>query len=327
MTATRNSAETVAEAFNEGSFYEGSCNSDPVDSAEPILVSKGNDKQVLLRSAPIEAQPGKDILSLSLVKRGLLFAELSMIAYLNPEETEQAAARLGFDSCVFYNNDGSQAYSFANERDIVIAFRGTEPNEWNDIKADMDAKKALAETVGHVHRGFKKEVDDLWPELEQMLVSHKHNLSKKLWFTGHSLGGAMASICAGRCLLSHINTRPEQVHTFGSPRVGTKRYINHAKVDYYRWVNNNDIVPRSPPVWLGYRHAGKEIYLDSDGKIKNLTAAERRADMWKGLVASLKKKQLDYFSDHLIDNYVEYIYLESKLKSKLESKAEPQSKY
>jgi len=132
---------------------------------------------------------------MKLINRGLLFAELSMIAYLKPEETEKAALRLGFTETIFYNNDGSQAYCFSNKEEIVIAFRGTEPNEWNDIKADIDATKALAETVGHVHRGFKKEVDDLWPQLEEMLISHKQNLNKKLWFTGHSLGGAMASIC------------------------------------------------------------------------------------------------------------------------------------
>ena len=98
------------------------------------------------------------------------------------------------------------------------------------------------------------------------------------------------------------------MHTFGSPRVGTKRYINHAKLDYYRWVNNNDIVTRSPPAWLGYRHAGEEIYLDSHGQVKKMNAIERRADMWKGLLAGFKRKQLDYFSDHLIDHYIANIH-------------------
>lgn len=225
----------------------------------------------------------------SLLERALLFAELSMISYLPPAQTEKAAKRLGFTKTIFFNHDGSQAYSFSNEIDIVIAFRGTEPNEWNDIKADLDATKALAETVGRVHRGFKKEVDDIWPMLEKMLSSNQKTLDKNLWFTGHSLGGAMASICAGRCQLSAVKTYPEQVHTFGSPRVGTKRYINHAKIDYYRWVNNNDIVTRTPPAWMGYRHSGKEMYLNSEGKLKELNKIQRSADLWKGLVGGLKK--------------------------------------
>lgn len=279
-------------------------------NAEPVTISKQTASELVLHSRACSESSEGDITSYSFLERSLLLAELSMIAYLSHKEATKAATHLGFGETVFYNNDGSQAYSFSNKRDIVIAFRGTEPNEWNDIKADMNASKALAETVGHVHRGFKKEVDDLWPQLEKMLLANKKNLTKKLWFTGHSLGGAMASICAGRCLLSHIDTQPEQVHTFGSPRVGTKRYINHAKIDYYRWVNNNDIVTRSPPAWLGYRHSGQEVYLDSNGQIKTLNAVERRADMWKGLVSGLKRKQVDYFSDHLIDHYVENIHKE-----------------
>jgi len=277
---------------------------------ESAKLSETKAFELNLHSEQYISNPSQDISSLKIMQRALLFAELSMIAYLVPKQAKKAASSLGFSNTILYDNDGSQAYSFTNGEDIVIAFRGTEPNEWNDIKADMNAQKALAETVGHVHRGFKQEVDDLWPQLEEMLLSHKKNLSKKLWFTGHSLGGAMASICAGRCLLSHIDTHPEQVHTFGSPRVGTKRYINHAKVDYLRWVNNNDIVPRSPPAWLGYRHAGQEMYLDAQGKLKTLNRIERRADMWRGLISGFKRKEFDYFSDHLIVRYVESIHKE-----------------
>lgn len=279
-------------------------------SIEATKISDQTAVQLTLRSPDFKVNVEDSVSSHGLLQRALLFAELSMIAYLIPEQAKKAAVRLGFTETTYYDNDGSQAYSFSNDNDIVIAFRGTEPNEWNDIKADMDAKKALAETAGHVHRGFKKEVDDLWPQLEEMLLSHKQNLSKKLWFTGHSLGGAMASICAGRCLLAHIAIEPEQVQTFGSPRVGTKRYINHAKVNYLRWVNNNDIVPRTPPVWLGYRHAGQEMYLDANGKLRELNRIERRADMWKGLVSGFRRKEIDYFSDHLIDRYVENIHAE-----------------
>ena len=41
-----------------------------------------------------------------------------------------------------------------------------------------------------------------------------------------------------------------EVAAFGSPRVGTKRYIQHAKVRHLRWVDNNDMVTRVPPRWL-----------------------------------------------------------------------------
>jgi len=268
--------------------------------------AQNTDEQNLDSPLTLRSKPNNNLLSSSDLNRALLFAELSMIAYLPPEQTKKAAATIGFTETIFFENDGSQAYSFTNGIDIVIACRGTEPSEWNDLKADVNATQALAETVGRVHRGFKKEVDDLWPVLEKMLISNQKNL----WFTGHSLGGAMATICAGRCVLSHINSTPLQVQTFGSPRVGNKRYINNVKIDYLRWVNNNDIVTRSPPTWMGYRHTGTEMYLDSNGKLSRLTSIQRSKDMWAGFISGLQKKELDHFSDHSIVRYIDYIYRE-----------------
>ncbi len=257
---------------------------------------------------PLRSTNSNTISALLPLARSLLMAELSMISYLPEEETRHlATTKLGFDEVVFYEQDGSQAYSFINATDHVIACRGTEPNEWNDVKADLDAQTALAETVGRVHRGFKKEVDDIWPILEKALTNNKANL----WFTGHSLGGAMATICAGRCFLSHISSRPEQIQTFGSPRVGNKRYVNNVNIDYLRWVNNNDIVTRVPPAWLGYRHTGTMMYLNSEGKITNPNPVQLNQDRWKGFVMGLKEGKIDHFIDHLIDNYVEYIYQEA----------------
>ncbi len=272
------------------------------ETQQPIEQKKAY--QLTLLSKPIN-----NILKAPKLVRSLLFAELSMIAYLPPDQAKIAASKLGFTKTRFFNNDGSQAYSFANKTDLVIACRGTETNEWNDLKADIDATQALAETVGRVHRGFKKEVDDLWPILERMLISN----TKQLWFTGHSLGGAMSTICAGRCLLSRINSNPEQIQTFGSPRVGNKRYINYAKIDYLRWVNNNDIVTRSPPVWMGYRHTGTEMYLDAEGQLKKLNRIQRSKDLWKGFFLGLKNKEIDHFSDHSIIRYVNYIFREAEI--------------
>lgn len=256
-------------------------------------------------STTIHSKLSGPISSLADLERSLLFAELSMLSYLSHKEVSRLVANLGFHTVHFYDRDGAQAYAFISEHDHVIACRGTEPNEWNDLKADLDAQTALAETVGRVHRGFKKEVDDLWPVLEQSLINNE----KPLWFTGHSLGGAMATICAGRCFLSHINSMPEELQTFGSPRVGNKRYINFVTLNYKRWVNNNDVVTRVPPAWLGYRHTGEEVYINADLKLQQLSAVDRSADLWKGFVNGLKKGQLDHFNDHLIDRYVEAIYL------------------
>ncbi len=236
-------------------------------------------------------------------RRSLLFAEVSNITYFQEPVAVELASRIGLSESSYFDRGGAQAYVFGNHHDCIIACRGTEPNEWNDIKADVNAARVAAETVGRVHRGFKEEVDDLWPLLEEVLV----NNTKTLWFCGHSLGGAMASICAGRCKLSHIRSEPRALYTYGCPRVGTRRYVHYVKLDYTRWVNNNDIVTRVPPAWMGYRHAGKEMYLNAYGKVRKVTGWQRTKDRWRGFWMGIKKGRIDNFEDHSIDRYIEYI--------------------
>jgi triacylglycerol lipase len=252
---------------------------------------------------PVYSHVAGPIGSLDFLRRSLLFAELSQICYLSRAEAGRLAFRIGFPEIRYYDRDGAQAYIFGNDNDRVIVCRGTEPNDWNDIKADLDLATVIAETAGRVHRGFKREVDDLWPRLELALKTN----TRPVWFTGHSLGGAMATICASRCQLSYIKSNPRALYTYGSPRVGNRRYVDYVQYEAYRWVNNNDIVARVPPWWLGYRHKGQEVYLDANGQIRRFNAWQRMKDRWRGFLRGLKLRELDHFTDHSITRYVEYI--------------------
>jgi len=241
--------------------------------------------------------------SLSFLRRALALAELAMVAYNDDAEAARAAHAIGFPDAQLFDHDGSQAYRFRNDHDVVLACRGTEPTQWNDIQADASAVMSVVGSLGNVHSGFNREVDDLWPLLEESL----RNVRQPVWFCGHSLGGAMATICAYRCKTSSIVSDPQELHTFGSPRVGCRRYIRHAEVTHFRWVHNNDVVTRVPPVWMGYRHCGREVYLDRFGRIRKLTGIFRSRDRWRGLVGGLFKWRLDLLTDHSIRQYVQHI--------------------
>ena len=193
---------------------------------------------------PTHTRLSKPIIEMNDSEQGLLFGELSSAAYLNEESFEATAKPIGFSEFHFFDRDGAQAYRLENETDIVLACRGTEPTDINDVKADADAAFAVIETVGRVHRGFNKEVDDLWPRLKETL---DRETTKSVWFCGHSLGGAMATISAGRCYHDELPIEPSGLFTYGSPRVGDKQYINWCTFEHKRFVNNNDIVPRLPP--------------------------------------------------------------------------------
>ncbi|MEM9353763.1 MAG: lipase family protein [Planctomycetota bacterium] len=233
---------------------------------------------------------------------------MSRIAYLPEEQAREQVSCFGLTGCRYLEADGAQAYLFWSDEDAVVVCRGTEIDDWNDVQADINAWSALAETVGRVHRGFKREVDDLWPMLEDALVANQ----KTLWFSGHSLGGAMATICAGRCKLSHIASTPEALFTFGSPRVGNRRYVHHARLRHYRWVNNNDIVCRVPPKWMGYSHAGQEWYLSSRGRLRRMQGWQKVLDRARGFVRGLFAGTIDQLNDHLMHNYIDAIQTASK---------------
>lgn len=240
---------------------------------------------------------------LNFKERSLLFARLASIAYSSKEDAKSQAKKLGFTTIEFYDRDGAQAYRFMNKHDIVIACRGTQPDQFNDIKADLKAVPVMAETVGRVHQGFKKEVDDLWPMIQEDL-ERKVNLNKMLWFCGHSLGAAMATIMASRCKHNIDLNDPIQLYTYGSPRVGWKTYCNSLNIEHHRWVNNNDIVTRVPLWLMGFRHHGEEHYMNAYGKVRQPNGWQRVKDRFRGMWMGLKQRKIDNFSDHSMVQYV-----------------------
>ena len=166
------------------------------------------------------------IQELSFNERSLLFAKLSKIAYYDAKDITKQAKSMGFTTVEFYDIQGAQAYRFMNKHDLVIACRGTQPTEYNDIAADANALPVIAETVSRVHAGFKQEVDELWPLVLEDL-QRTVNDGKHIWFCGHSLGAAMATIMASRCHLYPEVDPVQEIYTYGSPRVGWPEYVQN----------------------------------------------------------------------------------------------------
>ena len=97
--------------------------------------------------------------------------------------------------------------------------------------------------------------------------------------------------------------------------------MNHVKLEHYRWVNNNDIVTRVPPLWMGYRHTGQQMYLDSDGKLRDFSKAQRVRDRWRGFWMGLKEGSVDHFADHSMNAYIDHI--QNALQEEAENKIPP----
>lgn len=240
-------------------------------------------------------------------ERSLLFARLASIAYNdNVKEVKKQAKRLGFGTVEFYNKEGAQAYRFQSKDDLVIACRGTEPTQFNDIAADLKAMPVKSESVSRVHQGFKAEVDELWPMVLED-ITRTVNKDNKLWFCGHSLGAAMATVMASRCYYEESIRDAEELYTYGSPRVGWKGYVNTMKTPHHRWKNNNDIVTTVPLAIMGYKHDGELHYLNAYGNVRKPTGWQLFKDKMRGLWMGIKRGQIDSFSDHSMVNYCNYL--------------------
>ena len=138
-------------------------------------------------------------------------------------------------------------------------------------------------------------------------LQRKTNAKLTVWFTGHSLGAAMATIMASRCYHKEGIPNPFELYTYGSPRVGWQKYCVSLGIRHIRWVNNNDIVTRVPLNIMGYRHHGMEHYLNTWGNVRKINGWQRAKDRLRGYWRGLKQGKIDSFADHAIDAYEDHI--------------------
>ena len=231
-------------------------------------------------------------------------AILSGLAYGEPSEVNKKFRKHGFYDTKFCNKQGAQCYIVWNDTDAVICFRGTEPKEMSDIKADLNAiqRKGLHNT-GDVHGGFQGEMNKVWDDLNFTIADIQ---DRNIHITGHSLGGAMATICAKR--LQEEGIHPHCLYTYGSPRVGDKNWVSTLQVDHYRFQNNNDVVCKVPFWIMGYRHHGKNIYIGFDGTISKMNIWKRFLDSMRGRFRAWSKRQFfDGVYDHDITKYAKRV--------------------
>jgi len=243
---------------------------------------------------------------LGLLAEAVYKDENGMIAMLN---------KMGLDNkSRFLNNTrtNTEAFIASNSKAIFIIFRGSENpfsswssyEDWvNDFKVGGWVKGALR---GRVHRGGSWALDSVWSDIKEYIAKEDN---KPIWITGHSLGGALATLTGAR--LSLISDKIRGIYTFGSPRVGNKHFANSYndlfKNKSFRFVNHYDIVTNALP--YPYYHVQQLKYFDTWGDlVDNQSTAEevkeRVSDFIWGLMTFGISPVYESINDHFMSEYL-----------------------
>lgn len=190
----------------------------------------------------------------------------------------------------------------------IICFKGTDSLKDWEYNLDFLPIK-LKDTELKVHGGFYKHFNSLRCKLKEEM-----NDSTKLILTGHSLGGALATL-AGCYVHSFVPNILKKVITFGSPRVMCTEFCN--------WYNERlakktiriydifDPVPHLPPHGpvFEYEHVdGVEIKFKNSNILGNTEEGnfvKRFVETMRGFLRTAK--------DHTIDSYIEDMEMHGKM--------------
>ncbi len=210
-----------------------------------------------------------------------LMSLLSWVAYFDPTEARSLLQSWGLtvQSDDFFDIDtpyllgasgSTQGFIAYNDTAIFVAFQGSTTNDFaqdwldNDLDVAPQPMPVWGLTVV-LHHGFSEAAEVSYnrvrSRVEQLL---KDRPNRKVWITGHSLGGAVATLTAFR--LTHDNgIKVQGVHTFGAPPVGNnswKGLFDSTIANMNRWnLQNDPIVSLLPPPAFAHVGSNNNLYI------------------------------------------------------------------
>lgn len=173
----------------------------------------------------------------------------------------------------YFGNAGIDTQAFVLKKDdtVFVVFKGTEKT-WDWI-VNLYLKFTNDMKVGSYHSGFmlasRLSFDEVGTHFISVLKAYPNS---KVVLTGHSLGGAMATMYAYILKKDHPSIEIESVVTFGQPRCGNFKftdYLNSLKLDYKRFVNKGDYIADVPiPFRRGlWSHSGTGFVLSDSAML------------------------------------------------------------
>lgn len=153
-----------------------------------------------------------------------------------------------------------------NKQKLSVVFRGSESKK--DWLYNLKFPKTIIKNNNNikVHKGFYLQLKNNINQLDQLVLNNiKPNT--QIIITGHSLGGALATIYG--YLLCEKTDNVITIISFASPRVGNLKFKqsfnNKSNLIHHRITNNKDLICAIPI--FNYHHVGKLINLKTKNNI------------------------------------------------------------
>jgi predicted lipase len=138
--------------------------------------------------------------------------------------------------------------------EVTIAFRGTQqPQDWmTDINGfHEEVPYGNYGSAIRVHRGFLTAYKSVRDEIHEF-INNSPTYINNIHVCGHSLGGALATLCAVDMQFNYPNKKVT-CYPSGNPKVGNKAFVesyNRRVPNTIRTYMRTDVVPELPPVWI-----------------------------------------------------------------------------
>ena len=173
-------------------------------------------------------------------------------------------------------------FALTSKTNNIIVFRGTSnPKEWvANLQARQSDYVQSGVVRGKVHTGFSRLYDQLSEQVRK--VASQFNPAVPCYVTGHSLGGALATLATADLAQNRSLKDQLQLYNYGAPRVGDLSFATFFSTiapNSYRIINLTDVVPMVPPPRLRnqqYSHVGQQWvflnYAEGDVALSHATS-------------------------------------------------------
>ena len=154
----------------------------------------------------------------------------------------------------------------AERGSLFVAYRGSSNiQNWIDnvqIRQEspyQDASVGVEHGMYSLYASLRVDVRSILNNMVAKYGTHR------LLITGHSLGGALATLTTFDLLYAKAPFLVSDLITFGSPRVGNERFAQYFEdfdVRITRVTHYYDMVPHVPETFLGYEHVRGEVWFN-----------------------------------------------------------------